>query len=132
MSVNLQVEFPTISAICFDRGLDPYFIAAVRVAENGGPGREFGVLDGRSNTYAAQLRVCTRTILGLLLRYDGNPYMMTDVAGLKRVMYTPALIAFVGRSYCPAGADNDPTGLNVNWYTNVVATYTKLVRQAFH
>lgn len=35
-------------------------------------------------------------------------------SGLK----TPFL-AFLGASYCPVGASNDPQGLNVNWQRNV-------------
>lgn len=32
-------------------------------------------------------------------------------------------LAFLANRYCPIGADNDPTGLNVNWLGNVSAFY---------
>ena len=36
-------------------------------------------------------------------------------------------IAFLGSRYCPIGAKNDPTGLNVNWVKNVKYYYQKEV-----
>ena len=32
-------------------------------------------------------------------------------------------ISFLGSRYCPVGAANDPTGLNVNWVKNVTYLY---------
>ncbi len=32
---------------------------------------------------------------------------------------TESFISYLSRSYCPIGASNDPTGLNVNWVRNV-------------
>lgn len=32
-------------------------------------------------------------------------------------------LRYLQSRYCPIGADNDPTGLNVNWYKNVFRLY---------
>ena len=34
-------------------------------------------------------------------------------------------ITYLSRSYCPIGAKNDPTGLNVNWTKNVQYFYLR-------
>jgi hypothetical protein len=35
-------------------------------------------------------------------------------------------ISWLGNTYCPVGAANDPTGLNKNWKRNVSYYYTRL------
>lgn len=37
-------------------------------------------------------------------------------------------IAFLGSSYCPVGASNDPTGLNKHWVVNVIKIYDAKIK----
>ena len=36
-------------------------------------------------------------------------------------------IEYLGRTYCPIGAKNDPTGLNKNWVKNVRYHYERII-----
>lgn len=78
---------------------------AIRKAENGRVGREFGVLTPEA------------------MRYKDNPEMsfITQArwaAGTIKKRYKGDLNAFANR-WAPVGAENDPTGLNKNWVKNV-------------
>ena len=70
----------------------------IRKVENGGSGREFGVLHPKAinTTFRNQAQWAAGTIKK---RYAGD------------------LKAFAQR-WCPIGAENDPQGLNKNWYKN--------------
>lgn len=82
-------------------------VAAIRMAENGGPGREYGILHPRvEETYRSQAGWCAATVAKNYDRWDGGA-AETD------------FIEFLGNRYCPVGADNDPDGLNVHWRGNV-------------
>lgn len=80
---------------------------AIRKAENGRPGREFGVLSPEA------------------MRFENNPqqsfYTQAQwAAGTIKKHYagTKDLDAFSKR-WAPLKAANDPTGLNKNWLSNV-------------
>jgi len=82
-------------------------VAAIRFAENGGPGREYGILHPRVKpTYRSQAGWCAATVQKTWDRWGaaGSP---------------GSFIAFLGARYCPIGAANDPTGLNSHWVKNV-------------
>ena len=122
--IDWSTEWPQIQAWSAKRGVDPFFIAAIRKAENGGPGREFGVLNVGADTYDDQVRVATRTIAGLLSGYLTNPCSaLGEVNGMKRVQYTPAFLKAVQEHWAPIGVANDPTNLNSNWLTDVTDAY---------
>lgn len=102
--------------------VDPAFIMAVREAEAGKSGREFGVLSTNAPTYADQLRICIATVAHRLESFPGNP-VMRDPFG--RVRYSHAWIAYFASIWAPVGVDNDPNGLNKNWLANVLSFYQK-------
>lgn len=131
MAVDFNVEYPQIRVMCISRGLDPLYIAAIRVAENGAAGKEFGVLSVSAPDYVTQLRVCTRTIAGYLLEFDGNPFVLVDANGLKRLCYSAAFIAYCRNHYAPLGADNDDQNLNANWLVNVSKYYATFVQHGY-
>ena len=82
-------------------------VAAIRYAENGGKGREYGILHPRVKpTYRSQAGWCAATVQKNWDRWVA--------AGSKG-----DFIDFLGNRYCPVGADNDPTGLNKHWKKNV-------------
>ena len=82
-------------------------VAAIRYAENGRAGREYGILHKRCpNTYRAQAGWCAATVQKNYDRW---------VKGGRKGEY----LVFLAKRYCPIGADNDPNGLNHNWLGNV-------------
>jgi hypothetical protein len=82
-------------------------VAAIRYAENGGKGKEYGILHPRVKpTYRSQAGWCAATVQ--------KNYDRWVKAGRKG-----EFIVFLGNRYCPVGAENDPNGLNKNWTKNV-------------
>ena len=82
-------------------------VAAIRYSENGGAGREYGILHHRVKpTYRSQAGWCAATVQ--------KNYDRWVKAGSKG-----EFITFLGKRYCPVGADNDPNGLNKHWIGNV-------------
>ncbi len=84
----------------------------IRIIENGKTPREFGVLVPRA------------------MRYPDNPdkSFLTQArwaAGTIKKRFNGDLKAFADR-YCPIDAENDPTGLNKNWYPNAKYWMNKL------
>ena len=84
-------------------------VAAIRYAENGGKGREYGILHPRVKpTYRSQAGWCAATV-------QKNYDRWLKVRGEADCDFIP----FLGHRYCPIGADNDPNGLNKHWIQNV-------------
>ena len=85
---------------------------AIRNAENGREGLEFGVMHPRAKDQPNSLRVqagwCAATVSKNHKRWLDSK---EDID----------FVSFLGRRYCPVGAENDPTGLNRHWITNVRA-----------
>jgi len=104
--VNIRKELrPTLAPI----------VAAIRYAENGGPGREYGILHKRVKpTYRSQAGWCAATV-----QKNWDRWQKTD----KRLDF----ITFLGTKYAPIGADNDPNKLNYHWIKNVKHFHTKIV-----
>ena len=81
-------------------------VSAIRYAENGGKGREYGILHPRVKpTYRSQAGWCASTVQ--------KNYDRWVKAGSKG-----EFIVFLGNRYCPVGADND-NGTNKHWIGNV-------------
>ena len=82
-------------------------VAAIRYAENGGKGKEYGILHPRVKpTYRSQAGWCAATVQ--------KNYDRWVKAGRKG-----EFVVFLGNRYGPVGAENDPNGLNKNWVKNV-------------
>jgi hypothetical protein len=82
-------------------------VAAIRYAENGGKGKEYGILHPKVKpTYRSQAGWCAATVQ--------KNYDRWVKAGSKG-----EYLVFLSKRYCPIGADNDPNGLNHNWLGNV-------------
>ncbi len=110
-------------------GVDVDLLKAIRKAENGVNGLEFGIIptlayesdngiieNGRFRTYKnifeKQCSWCAWTIKKNLERYESS--------GEEE-----DFISFLAERYCPIGAENDPRGLNKNWEKNVRYFYEK-------
>lgn len=81
---------------------------AIRIAEGVKSRHPYGILAHYKTTTPRQ--ACINTIKSALKRYNK--------AG-KRGDF----IAFLGKTYCPVGASNDPKCLNKNWVQNVQKLY---------
>lgn len=82
-------------------------VAAIRYAENGKPGKEFGIMSKRCKPYYRdQAGWCAATVYK---RYK-------DWIKLGK---PNDFIQYLSKSYAPIGAENDPKGLNKNWVPNV-------------
>ena len=98
IKVNVRPE-------CVDK-LAP-IVAAIRYAENGGKGREYGILHPRVKpTYRSQAGWCAATVQ--------KNYDRWVKAGSKG-----DFIAFLGARYCPLDDPRDKGGLNKHWVKNV-------------
>lgn len=123
-------EYDQIIVAANRYGLFPQFIAAIRKTENGGPGKEFGVLSVSAPTFADQLRVCCQTVRHRLITFDVDdttlePYVAPN--GDTVVVYSVGFMHYLAGIYCPIGADNDPNGLNRNWFNNLTHWYFHLL-----
>ena len=89
-----------------------WILLAIRKAEDGGPGREFGIMNPKADNLDKQAGWAAATIVKNRARWvkAGKP---------------GDFIKFLGSKYAPIGAENDPTGLNANWVRNVSHWYKK-------
>lgn len=113
-------EIPTIEAAAESFGIDARFLAALRMTEDGRPGREFGVLSVPAPTYLDQVTIAARTIANNIPRYQS---ITGDAAVGEDGRYTDGFIRYFSNVYAPVGADNDPNGLNQYHYSNLSAFY---------
>ena len=74
-------------------------------------------------TYDDQLRVCCETVAHRVIDFDEDHYLIQRVNG--RVCYTEAFISFFANLWAPGGAENDPHGLNANWFSNAKKFYVE-------
>lgn len=119
-------ELAQLRVIGEESGVDVYLLAAIRRAENGGPGREFGVLSVEAPSWEDQARVCAATVRGVLVRSHAKAFRRVERVGARaRLAYSPAVIGDLGRRYAPVSADNDPRGLNLAWVSNVGKLYER-------
>ena len=83
-------------------------VAAIRHAENGRAGREYGVLHPKAlgKSYRTQAGWAAATVQKQFDRW---------VKAGKKGTFLESL----ARRYCPVGVKNDPTGLNKHWLKNV-------------
>ena len=114
---NLQVELPTITKAAERNGIqrdsdDFRLLCAIRLAENGRPGREFGIMNPKANTLDKQAGWCAATIMNQHKRF-----------GSAKV--TPEFIHSLAKRYCPIGCDTD-NGTNQYWERNVTYFYGRL------
>jgi len=110
-------------------GVDPAIVAAIVIHETGNgtsnairnynnPG---GIMDWNNN-WSTLKRFAT---------FDEG--LAFTFSNLKKGYIDQGLVTIeaIGSKYCPVGAANDPTGLNVHWVPNVTAYYAQLTGQAY-
>ena len=119
-------ERDMILRIAREAGVDARLLAAVRLAENGGPGREFGVLSPSTPTYEEQGRVAAETIRNVIDRYQlSNGHNPVGADGRLTIdflrYFSRGGPGYLG--YAPIGARNDATNLNAHHFRNVLEFY---------
>jgi len=118
---NWSEERAAIRRVAERFGVDPRFVAAIRKQENGGPGREFGVLDGYATTYDLQLQECCRTVAHRVFIYQARGRLFAyNESGLT---YSREFLHYFAAIWAPIGVANDPTNLNANWLPGVTQLY---------
>ena len=101
---TLTPELQTIRAAAERNGIkygseDWFILLAIRKAENGRPGLEFGIMHPKANDLDSQAGWCAASIVKNRQRWDGKG----------------DFVEFMGRRYCPPNAHP----LNKNWVGNV-------------
>ena len=120
-------EDADIERIAAAQGVDWRFLKALRRTEDGGSGRQFGVLSVPAPTWTDQATIAARTIRHTLGRYWEN--VRDDPWDEAKAGYANDFIHYFSSGgagwpgYCPLGAANDPTGLNAHHYPNLLAFY---------
>lgn len=121
-------EIPLIFKHAERLDIEPELLMAIRTAENGAPGREYGIIPNARyaqdkgytmngtfyhyiNETEKQVAWCARTVRNNLDRFA------LDSKGKEN------FIDYLGEVYCPVGASNDPRGLNRHWEPNVQGFY---------
>ncbi len=98
-------------------GVPAVMLAAIRLAENGRAGREFGVLSESANTYEQQARICALSIRNNTYRYvqKTEQWPIDSVTG----QLSRGFVEFMALRWAPIGVGNDPDNLNAHWPKNV-------------
>lgn len=94
--------------------INPFaLMLAIRMAEGGRKGFEFGVIAAKDTDLEEQAIWTICTIIKNNLRWHM----------LKKQIPYMSYINYFGNRWCPVGADNDPCGLNKYWIPNVKYYY---------
>lgn len=104
-------------------GIDAAFLQALRRVENGGPGREFGVLSVAAPTYDDQARVAAETVRRNVERFEATGRAAVDPATGR---YSEEFVRFFSGRYAPVGAANDSGNLNSYHARNLMRMYAQL------
>jgi hypothetical protein len=115
-------EASTIAGHARREAVDERFLRALRRAENGRPGREFGVLSVPAPTFDDQARIAAESVRRNVERFEKTGGRAIDPASGR---YTDEFIRFFSARWAPVGAANDPTGLNRYHARNLTRLYAK-------
>jgi len=95
-------------------------LMALRKAENGAPGREYGVLSMPAPTYADQLRIAANS-----LRHREREYRDRGERARQGGFFTEGFLRAFSARWAPLHVENDPKGLNSAHAANLVALAQK-------
>jgi hypothetical protein len=110
--------------------LDWHFVAAIRKAEDGGPGKEFGVLSEKAPNFTDQCRIACITLRHRLFEYSAQAavFDLHEAPDEEKVLvYSPRFVTWFSKIWAPQGAANDPDHLNNNWARNASYWYLRLI-----
>ena len=143
-------EIPTIMKIAqeyFSKGdieypVNPYaLLLAIREAEKGRKGFEFGIISAKNTDLETQCRYACETIINNMKRFyqylqEGERSALSERREDELCSHSAEgkpgfplkyndFITFLGSRYAPVGADNDPHNLNAHWVRNVKFFYNQ-------
>lgn len=95
-----------------------FLLVAIRCTEQGGPGREMGVLDKRANNLEKQVRWARNTILNNEKRFEKKHFDLL-ARNPNTGLFADAFLEYFSGVYAPVGAENDPRTLNKNHLKNL-------------
>lgn len=129
-TIKIQAEFHYV---------DPRFITAIRVAENGlgdtFAGAPYGVLPDPNNV-AKSLQVACASIRDLILAIQTAKVSIfshsESYGNYISLVYSNEAIKAIAAHWAPIGADNDPNNKNANWISNVTNWYQKIITQGYN
>ncbi|MDD5213304.1 MAG: NlpC/P60 family protein [Candidatus Gracilibacteria bacterium] len=117
-----EKELSSIIKKGVEYSIDPMFLISLRKIENGGSGREFGVMNPSMDTFDGQLNMACRIIQDNMNKYKRvtgeNPIASADT-------FSGEFVAYLSNIYAPIGASDDPNNLNKNHFTNLISSYSK-------
>jgi len=106
------------------KGDDFLILLAIRVAENGGPGKEFGVKHPKA--WGTNLDTQAGWAAATVVKNRARFKRIRDTPQGKQLKISPTtslrFIDFLGNRYCPV--ESDPQG-NINWKRNVKHWFRK-------
>ncbi len=131
-------EIPFIEFHAKRVGIEPELLMAVRMAENGGRGKEYGILTSGSGRkaydndkgyeYNGQFynyRIGSEKQMAWSARTLANALGDFDVEK-RNGKFRGDKLDYLQKRYAPSKAINDPRGLNGNWKGNVNRAYLKV------
>ena len=121
--INWETEWPLIKEEAIRCGVDPFFIATIRKVENGGLGREFGILSETATLYKDQLHDACASVRNRIIEFIAALFILNTYDGVRRLCYTKGFITMFSNRWAPKAAENDPDNLNANWLANALITY---------
>jgi hypothetical protein len=101
-------------------GIVPGFLKAHHRTENGGAGREFGVLSVPAPTHRDQAAVAAETVRRNTPRFEDPGRLAVDPVSGR---HTPEFIRFFSSRDAPIGAANHPAGLDRFHARNLMRAY---------
>src|SRR5262252_4021435 len=110
---------------------DRRLLDAIRAVEQGGPGREMGVLSVPAPDFLTQVQQSAQTVKNVEQRFaNATGKSPTDDSG----RYSPDFLRYFSQGgpgypgYAAIGAPNDPRGLNAAHLKNLTAAYAEATR----
>lgn len=119
--INWFKEEQLIIKESIKHGIDPLFVATIRRIENGGPGREYGVLSIPAPTYKEQLHITCNSVRNKIMKSALFPIALK----YDRLCYTRQFIEYFQHHWAPSNVANDPNNLNKNWLLNTCSVYDR-------
>jgi len=122
---NFQGEYQTIIKAAQRNNLaieDYPILFAIRKSENGGRGREFGIIHPRCEE---QMKANPDKTLDIQAGWAANTIRKNRERWEAEGRPTD-FITYLGKKYAPIGVKNDPNALNVNWISNVNSWVNRL------
>jgi hypothetical protein len=116
ISLDTSKEYKMIKKAVERNKASQFFvlICAIRKAENGRAGLEFGIMHPKANDYDSQAGWCAATVVKTWERYK-------EQGGSDKDIFK--FIKYLGKRYAPNNAKNDKKHLNAHWYSNVTYWY---------